>query len=164
MFGSVGWGDAQSDVGADFLGQPFPDMARRDQFAVQSGQRTVVDRELHLNGRRINRHKGQRLARDVVRDGFADEHILEPGHADHVARMGLGDFNALQSFEMKNGGDFALGLAAVAVQAGGGVAHLDLAAVNLAEGDASEVIGIIEVGDEHLEFRRRRGRAAAGCV
>ena len=139
-------------------------MAGGDQFAVQSGQRPVVDGELHLNRRRINRHKRQRLAGDVVRDGLADKNILEPGHADDVARVGLGDFNALQPFKMENGGDFAGGLPAVPVQTGGGVAHFHLAAVNFAKGDSAEVIGVIEVGGEHLEFRRRHGRGAAECV
>ena len=67
MLGSVGLRDAQGHVGADFLGQPFPDMAGGDQFAVQPGQGAVVDGELHLNGRRVNRHKGQRLPRDRCR-------------------------------------------------------------------------------------------------
>ena len=61
MFGSLGLLDAQGDVGADFLDQPFPDMPRGDEFAVLAGQRAVVDGELHLNRRRIDRHEGQRL-------------------------------------------------------------------------------------------------------
>ena len=52
---------------------------------------------------------------------------------------------------------FAFGSSAVAVNADGRVAHLDFAAVNFPERDTAEVIGVIEIGDEHLETFDRRG-------
>ena len=57
-----------------------------------------------------------------------------------------------------------LAFAPVAMQAGGGVAHLDLAAVDFAEGDAAQVIGVIEVGHQHLEFRAGVGARRRECV
>ena len=56
----AGLRDAQGDVGADFLHEPVPDMARGDELAVLAGERAVVDGEFHLNRRRINRDVGQR--------------------------------------------------------------------------------------------------------
>lgn len=70
-------------------------MPRGHQLAVQPRQRTVVDRELHLDRRRINRHEGQRLARDHVGDRFADENILKAGHPHHIPGVGFGDLDAL---------------------------------------------------------------------
>ena len=55
IFGSLRLRDAQRDVGADFLDQPVPDVARGDELAVLAGERAVVHGEFHLNGRRINR-------------------------------------------------------------------------------------------------------------
>jgi len=97
---------------------------------------------------RINRHERQRLARRQIGDRLADEHVVEARHAHDVARVRLGDFDSLQPFKVEDGGDFALGLAAIPMQAGGGVADLDLAAVNFAKGDAAQVIGIIQVGHQ----------------
>ena len=109
IFGSLGLRDAQRDVGADFLHQPLPDVARGDELAVLPGERAVVDGEFHLDGRRINRDVRQRRARFGVADRFADEHVLETGEADDVARVRLLDFDALHAFEMEDRGDFALG-------------------------------------------------------
>ena len=65
--------------------------------------------------------------------------------------MGFGDFDALHAFEMINRGDLADFLVAIAVDAGAGIADFDFAADNFAEGNTPEVIGVIEVGDQHLE-------------
>ena len=104
------------DVRADFLDQPFPDMARGDELAVLSGERAVVDGELHLNRRRIDRHERQR------RRGLRSREIVSPMNtsskpvdADDVAGVRFLDFDPLHAFEMEDHGDLALGLAAVAV-------------------------------------------------
>ena len=84
--------DAQGDVRADFLDQPFPDMTRGDELAVLAGERAVVDGEFHLNRRRIDRHERQRGARFRIADGFADEHVFEAGQADDVAGVRFREF------------------------------------------------------------------------
>src|SRR4249920_3602223 len=86
-----------------------------------------------------------------VSDRFANEHILETGQAHHVAGVGFINLNALEAFKVANRRDFRSAPAAVAVDAGGGIAHFDFASVDLAEGDTSEVIRVIEIGDENLE-------------
>ena len=43
-----------------FFDEPLPDMAGGDQLAVLPAERAVVDGELHLDGRRIDRHERQR--------------------------------------------------------------------------------------------------------
>jgi len=53
--------------------------------SVDAGEGAIVDGELHLNRRRVNRHERQRRPVLGVGNGFADEHVLEPGQADDVA-------------------------------------------------------------------------------
>ncbi len=149
--GDVGGADAEGDVGADFLLQALPDVTGGDEFAVVAGEGAVVDGELHLDGGGIDGDEGKRLLDSDVGNGFADEHFLEAGNADDVAGVGFVDFDAFEAFEVENHGDFAGGLASVTVEADGLVADFGDAAVNFAEGDTAEVIGVIEVGDEHLE-------------
>src|SRR5579859_7802809 len=122
-----------------------------DELAVHARERAVVDGELHLNGRRINGHERERRAVLGIRDGFADEDFLEAGQADNVASVGLLDFNALHALEMENGGGLGTGLLAVAVEADNGIPNLDFARDNFTEGNAPEVIRIIEVRHEHFE-------------
>ena len=153
--------DAQGDIGARLLHEAVPDVAGGDEFAVLSGERAVVDREFHLNGRRVNRDVGQRRACFAVANRLADEHVLEAGQAHNVAGVRLLHLDALHALEVVDGGDLALGDAAVAVAADGGVADLHLALDDFAERDTAEVIGVIQVGHKHLEAvasLRARGR------
>ena len=53
--------------------------------------------------------------------------------------------------------DFVLGDLAISVAADGGVTNLDFAGVNFAESDTTQVIAIIEVGDQQLESFARLG-------
>ena len=156
----VGLLDAQGDVGADFLHQPFPDVAGGDELAVDAGERAVVDGELHLDGRRINRHERQRRAvlanRVIVSPMNTSSKPVRPTMSPACAS---GTSMRFRPSKWKMAVILPWLLRAVAVDADGGVAHLDLAAVNLAEGDTAEVIGVIEVGDEQLEaFARVRAR------
>src|SRR5438552_6205760 len=52
---------------------------------------------------------------------------------------------------MEDGRDFRRGFAAIPMNANRLGADVDFAAVNLPEGDAAHVIGIVEVGDQQLE-------------
>jgi len=81
--------DSNGNIGPNFLNQPLPDVAGGDEFAVDASERAVVDRELHLNGGRIDRHEGQRHAVFGIGDGFADEDIFEAGQADDRRRHEL---------------------------------------------------------------------------
>jgi hypothetical protein len=109
------------------------------------------------DGGRINGHERQGLPSNVVRDRLADEDVVESGHANDVAGVGFGNFDALESFKMENRGNLARRFAAVAVQAGRLVADFGFAAVYFAEGDTPDVIGIIQVGHQHLEFHPGMG-------
>ena len=108
----VGLRDAQGDVGADFLDQPLPDMPRGDELAVLPGQRAVVDGELHLNGRRINRHERQRLRASGLSVMVSPMNTSsKPATPMMSPACASGISMRFMPFEMVNGGDFALGLA-----------------------------------------------------
>src|SRR5262249_18520976 len=126
-------------------------MPRSDELAVVAGERTVVDRELHLDRRRINRYVRQRSAQFRIANRFADEHFLEAGQPDDVAGVRFLNLDALHAFEMIDRGELALADLSIAMPADGGFAELHLAFVNFSERDTPEVIAVIEVGHEQLK-------------
>src|ERR1043166_158458 len=127
-------------------------MTGSDQFAFGACKRAVIHGKLHLDRGRINRHKGDALAFDGVGNRLPDKNILETSDANNVAGVGFLDLNPFQSFKMENGSDFALGLAAVAMDAGSLVSHFHFPAQDFPESDTPEVIGVVEICDKHLEF------------
>ena len=145
--------DSQSDVGADFFREPFPNVARSDKFSILTRERAVVDGELHLNGGRINRHERNRNGRVRISNRFADKHIFKTGHTANISGVRFGDFDSFHSFEMEQHRAFTFGLRAVAVNANQRVANFDLAAKNFAERDSSEVIRVIQIRNEHFQIR-----------
>jgi hypothetical protein len=149
--GRVAVAEAQGDVGADFFFEAFADVAGGDEFAVAAGEGAVVDAELHLDGGRVDVGEGDGLPVFVVAEGLADGDFLEAGDADDVAGDagdGLGGFEAAELDDLGDGGAFA---SSVLVDADDGIADVDFAAGDFADGDASDVIGPVEVADEHLE-------------
>ena len=150
-FRVAGLFDAQCDVRANFFHQAIPDVARGDELAILTGERAIVDGELHLNRRRINRDVRQRGAQLGVAYGFTDEHFLEAGEADDVAGMRLLNLDALHALEVIDRGDLVLRDFTVAVAADGGIADFNFAFVNFSERDTAEVIAVVQVGHEQLK-------------
>ena len=66
--------------------------------------------------------------------------------------MRLGNFDALESFEVKDGGDLGTGLRATTMDTHDRVADFYFAAVNFSERDTAQIIRVIQVRDERLEF------------
>src|SRR5438034_4280070 len=112
----------QGDVGPDFLDQALPEVAGGDEFAVTAAERAVVYGEFHLDRWRVDRLVRQRWTLGTINDGFADEDLLEAGHADNVAGVSFLHFDTLQAFEVVNHRDLAVDLGAVAMNANGGLA------------------------------------------
>src|SRR5215831_1138699 len=136
----VGLRNAQSDVRPNLFHQAFPDMPRGNELPINAGQRTVVDRELHLDRGRIDRHKRERFAIHAVSDGFTDEDLLEPCDADDIPGMRLGNFDAFHPLEVVDRRDFRFPFASVPMNAHGWVPNLDLATDDFAESDSAQVI------------------------
>ena len=95
--------------------------------------------------------KRKRRAFGTVGDGLSDERAFKAGKPDDVTGVRLGNFDALHALEMINGCDLADFLVAIAVDASAGIADLDLAANDFAQRYATDVFGVIQVRDEHLE-------------
>src|SRR6185436_9573106 len=104
-----------------------------------------------LDGRRIDGDIGQRPAFGTVGDGFTDENVFETRNADDVTRMGFLDLDALQAFEVIDHRDFAFADAAITVQTASRLGDFHLAGQDFSEGDAAQVIAVVEVGDQDLE-------------
>ena len=109
--GRVGIGEHDADVGAGFADEAVADVARGEELAFASGERRVVDDELHLDRGRIDVDEGNGFALLGIGERFADEDVLEAGEADDVARAGLVDFDLGEAGVGKNLGDGALFLA-----------------------------------------------------
>src|SRR5690606_6391380 len=77
--------DVDGDVGLEFAHQTVAQLARGDELAFGADERTVVDRELHLEGRRVDLGEGQGVAIFVGGDGVADIDVLKSGQTDDVA-------------------------------------------------------------------------------
>src|SRR4051794_33386720 len=113
-------------------------MPRGYQFAVITSQWPVIDRELHRDRRRINRHKRQRLPLGVISYGFSNKNILKAGKPNNISGVCLRNLNPLHPFEMINCSYFGRFLPTIAMDANRRIAHLYFAANNLAERNTSE--------------------------
>ena len=136
---AAGLGDADGDVGLGFLEQAVTDDARLDLVAFATGQRAVVDRDGHGDGRRIDRLGGERLGDFQRAQGVGHGGLGHARDGDDVAGLGAVDRLALQAAEGQHLGDAALFQnLAVARQgldghAGNGLAALDPAGQQTAE-------------------------------
>ena len=92
-------------------------------------------------------------------DGLADGDAFDSGDGDDVSQFGFGDVGALQSGEGKQLGD--LGFLQRAVELGDGdfFAGVHFAVEDAGDGEAAEVVAVVEVRDQNLQ---RTGRIALG--
>ena len=90
-----------------------------------------------------------------VAEALADGDAGNAGDGDDVADLGLVDVGALEAGEAEELGDLVLG--ECAVDAGDVVllAGAHGAVEDAADGEAAEVVGVVEVGDEDLQRARR---------
>ena len=68
--GHVGIGEQNADVGAGFAHEAVADVARGEEFSFASGERRIVDDELHLDRGRIDVDEGNGLGVLRNRRGF----------------------------------------------------------------------------------------------
>ncbi len=96
---SVAFAHLDRDVALGFALQPLDDHARGDLAAFAPGERAVVDREGHRQGRRIDRVGGKRRLDLGRADRVGDGGLGEAGDGDDVAGLGLLDRPPLQPAE-----------------------------------------------------------------
>ena len=90
-------GDAQGDVGIEFPEKPVPDLPGCAVFAFQTGQRTVIDYEIHRN-----RGLGDLLERNRIHgvrraDRVPDLQIPDTGNGDDGSHLGTAHIRLLQA-------------------------------------------------------------------
>ncbi len=90
------------------------------------------------------------------------------GEADDVSRRGLFDVDALQTVEREQLGDLRVVEAAIQFAHGDGIADLDSAVENAADGDPAQIVARVEVRYENLQRpvhpAAGRGHVLDDCV
>ena len=129
-------------------------MARRDEpsfFACEGGGARA---EGHADRRFVHADRGQSLRFGLVGYRLPDLRVLDAGEGHDVAGADLLDLDALQP-EVREGLDHARPRhRAVLVDQVHELPTPDLAAPHAPDHDAPEVLGVVQVGDEHLEGGR----------
>src|SRR5215210_5337575 len=152
--------DTQGHVGLHLSHKALAQVARRDVLALLAGEGAGVGLEQHAHCRLVHGDDGQRLGIGEVGDRLTDLGILYAGEGHDVARAHLLGLDALQP-EVREGPRHArLGHRAVFVDQVDELAAPDLAAPHTPHHDASQVLGVVQVGDQHLEgiFKTNLGR------
>ena len=139
-------------------------MARREVLAVLAGQRRGVDGEGHAQHRLVDREALERLGVGRVGEGVADLDLGEARHDEEVAGDALVDLLATDAAEPEQRGEAALerrlALGELLVEQHDVLALAQAAAHDAPDGEAPEVVGGVEVGDDGLQ---RCLGVAVGC-
>ena len=159
-FGSVGILDADGDIGEQFLLQTVAQVTGGDPLAVPSGERRVIDREDHGQRRLINQQRLERRRIFRIGESLANLNALDAGNGDDISGGDGFSFVALQPTKGEELGN-ARGLEG-AIELGDAdlIAAAQGSLENASDGDAAEIIAVIEIGDLNLEclLRIARGR------
>src|SRR5690606_19350150 len=147
----VGRLDADRDVADEFAVETVLELTRCHELAFAPGHRRRVDAEDHRDRRLVYRDRLQRLRVLGRRHRLADHDAFDAREADDVAGCRLVRLDALQPFERVELRDLRLFDAAIELAHGNLIADLHAAIEDAADGEASEVVAGVEVGDEHLE-------------
>src|SRR5580704_5528348 len=143
--------DANGDVGEQFLIQALAQVAGGDILSFPSCHGRIVDRKLHGNGRLVDHNQRQRSRILKPGDRLSNCDAGNPRDGHDVADLGHLGVGTLQSIERKKLGDLGLEQRSVAF---GDVYLFPIAqgSVKYArDGQAPQVVGVIEVGDQDLE-------------
>ena len=137
----------QRNIGAPFALEAFPNAAGGNFLAVQSRERTVIHREGHLDGRRVDGPERQRRTLETVHQRFADENIRQARHAHDVAHVGFLDLDLLEPLKMKQRRHLARHRLRIAAQAKERIAHANGPRANFAKPNPAEIIRVAHIGD-----------------
>ena len=139
------------DIGTGLAGQTLLDLACGDKLALLTDERSVVDADLHRDGWGIDIDESERLTCFVIGDGLPYVDLFEAAETDDVTGAGFLKLDLLKSLVAEDRRHGLLFFCAVLVDSNDLLTHLDRAADDAAEGDTTEVVAVIEVGNKHLE-------------
>ena len=173
--GALGVFHAQRNVGEQLFFQALSQIARGNVLPFATRERRRVHHELNGDGRLVNRGDRQRRRVFNVRDGLAD---VDAGHSrnrDDVAQLGGDDIGPLQPGEREQLRNLDLLHRPVALGDGDVLAGAQRAVEDACDGQAAEIVAVIEIRHQHLQrsvriaLRMRNGvddgfeQAAANC-
>ncbi len=155
--GRIGAEQLDRDVAEQLAVEPVDEVPAGEELAVLAGERRGVDPERHPQHGLVD---DQPLQRDGVLDagdGVADLHLGEAGDDEQIAGRQLLDLVAADALERHQLAEAALQrrlpLAALLLEQGDGLAAAQHAVVDAPDGQAAEVLGCVERGDERLQWR-----------
>src|SRR5208282_2469799 len=140
---AAGFFHAQGDVGEQLFVEALAEIAGGDIVAFASAEGRSVDGEEHGNGRLIDDDRRQR--RGILGAG----NRLSDGDAFDASDGN--DVGALEAAEAEELGDFCLVEGAVALGDSDVFSSFHGAGKNAGDGEASEVVAVIEICDEDLQ-------------
>src|SRR5580700_7185914 len=149
--GRAGFFNAHGNVGEELFLEALTQIARGDPLTFASHHGRIVDGKLHGDGGLVDDDGWQRGRVLGAGDGFADGDALDSGDGDDVVDLGFFNVDALEAAEAEELGN--AGLVERAVEPGDGdvIAGAQSSLEDAGDGEAAEVVGVVEVGDENLE-------------
>ena len=150
----------QSHVVLQLLLEALPDAAALDVLAVLASEGARVHHEHHGDGGLIDVHVFQGHGARAVRDGLAHADVLDARDGHDLAGATFLELDAAETLEAVELGDLLLLDAAVTLDQGHAVAHVDPAIHDAADADLADEVAPVHEGDQHLEG----GVRAAGGV
>ena len=152
--------DPQRNVALGFGEQPFAQVAAGNIFAVLTEQRRVVDSKQHTDGRLVHRDHRHLFGMFGIGNGIGNIDVGDADDAAEVAAFNAVGFLAADAFESEKLLDRRRLYTAVTLDDGERFAELKIAAVNAADTDAADIIGIVERChlSENRAFNPRRSR------
>ena len=150
------------DVGEELSFEALLDVAGGDELAFAAGEGRVVDREDDGDGGLVDLDGRQRLGIFERAEALADGDAGDAGDGDDIADRGLGGVFALEAVEGEELGDLDGLEGAVELGEVDLLAVLERAVEDATDGEAAEVVGVVEVGDEDLEVAVGGAGSGAG--
>ena len=151
LSGAAGFFDANGDVGEQFAVQALAQVAAGDQRAFLAAEGRVVDAELNGDGGLVDDDQRQRRGVFNAGKGLADGDAFDAGDGYDVAEFGLRGLGALEAGEGEELGDLDLLQREIAARNHDFVAGMQRALEDASDGDAAEVLRVVEIGDQNLQ-------------
>ncbi len=156
--GRAGIFHAQWDIGEQFLLQAFAKMTRSNKSAFAPGEWRHIHRELHGYCRLIDGDRRQRRWILRVGYGLADGDALDSGHSNNIAKFSFGDVRPLQAGKWKQLSDFSFLQRAIKFRDAYFFAIVHGPVEHTRDGKTSEVVAVVEIGDQDLQRTRSLSR------
>ena len=149
--GGAGVFDADGDVGEELALEALLDVAGGDELAFSTGEGRVVDGEDDGDGGIVDLDGREGLGIFEGAEAFTDGDAGDAGDGDDVADLGLDGIFALEAMKGEELGDLDGLEGAVELGEVDLLAVFERAVEDAGDGEAAEVVGVVEVGDEDLE-------------